>query len=140
MKTLLICCLLLFSAPVFAQSGPVKGANQIQVQLPDSGVVAWKRVAQVLSSRGYGIKASDKDLLTISTDARRIKRAGDVTLSAAVQGTRVILSGGFSNGVGATSERIAYRGMKGSPFMAAWEELEAVSRELGGTSTYKAQP
>ena len=124
-----------------AQTVPAKGANTIAVMLPDSGIVAWKKTAQMLTMRGYGLKATDKDLLTLSTDGKPAGRAGEVVIRATVIGRTVMLGGNFNTGIINTSgSRITYRGMQGSPFMSAWEELNDVAKALGGTLTYKINP
>lgn len=134
-------CLVTTCSPAFAQTAPVKRANQIAVQVVDSGAIAWKRTAQILAARGYGIKASDKDLLSLTTEPKHVRRVGNITLSVLVKGQTVLLSGNFTVGAISTEvERITYRGMEGSPFMVAWKELEGVSSELGGTVSYKLMP
>ena len=116
-------------------------SNTIVVQLPDSGLVAWKAVSRALLSRGYAIKSSDKDLLTLTSDIKPVKRAGDVVISANVEGRKVFLYGTFNTHViDETPTRIVFRGMKGSPFMLAWDELQGVAAALGGTATYLTRP
>ena len=130
MKNLLLLGLLLTIAPAWAQTVPANGATQLTVQLPDSGRVAWRRVAQVLSGRGYGIKASDQELLTLSTEPRPVKRAGEVSLNASVRGRVLLLSGRFDTHLGGGASPITHRGAHGSPFLVAWQEMQAVADEM----------
>ena len=140
-SVLLLPLLVALPSVSLAQTVPAKGANTVAVMLPDSGIVAWKKTAQVLTMRGYGMKATDKDLLTLSTDSKPAGRAGEVVIRATVIGRTVMLGGNFNTGIINTSgSRITYRGMQGSPFMIAWEELNDVAKALGGTLTYKINP
>ncbi|WP_046242657.1 hypothetical protein [Hymenobacter terrenus] len=142
MKPLLLCLLLFIVGSTRAQTSakPFKGANTILVQLPDSGVAAWKAAAKVLLSKGYTIKNSDKELLTLSTESKSISRAGDVILSSNVSAHQVVFRGIFNtHTLNDVPMQIVMRGMVGSPFMIAWNELEVVAASLGGTITYAKQ-
>jgi len=138
---LLLPLLVALPSASLAQTVPAKGANTIAVVLPDSGIVAWKKTAQVLTMRGYSLKATDKDLLTLSTESKSTGRAGEVVIRATVIGRTVMLGGNFTTAIlNGSGTRITYRGMQGSPFMVAWDELQEVAKALGGALTYKINP
>ena len=142
MKSVLLLPLLVALPSVsLAQTVPAKGANTIAVVLPDSGIVVWKKTAQVLTMRGYSLKATDKDLLTLSTESKSTGRAGEVVIRATVIRRTVMLGGNFTTAIlDGSGARITYRGMQGSPFMVAWNELQEVAKALGGALTYKINP
>lgn len=142
MKLLLFCLLLLYPLPSLAQT-PEKFSNYIAIQTTDSAAVAYRNMAGILQDMGYTISKSDKDLLTISTDlvGNGLPNAGKMMLSVYVRGqanAQIHLSGQFTApGISTEPDRIVYRGMKGSPFMASWANMQKVAQAYpGGTLSF----
>jgi hypothetical protein len=137
MKTALL-FLLLLPFGLFAQSNePFKKANTIEVYTSLTPVQAYKALALVLQEKGYSIASSDATLSVLSTDAKALNRI-TTKLNASVRGDStavIILKGNFSAGL--SPSQIEYRGMKGSPFMLAWDELTAVAHALNGELKYR---
>jgi hypothetical protein len=134
MKTLLtILCLL----PVWVlgqANEPFKKASVIEIHTTLTPQQAYKAVALALQDSGYGIASSDATLGTISTDAKAVKHVL-TKLNASVRGdsAAVIVIQGTLSALG-TNSPIIYKGMKGSPLMLAWDELETVARILPAAS------
>lgn len=91
--------------------------------------------------RGYGFKSTDKELLTLNTEGKSVARTGQGVIHATVIGRTVLLDGSFDTHFADDGPtRITYRGMQGSPFMVAWNELSEIAQALGGTVEYKQTP
>jgi hypothetical protein len=135
--------LLFVSLGAQAQSSkqPFKGANTIVVQLPDSGVTAWKRVAQKLNSLGYVIKSSDKDLLTISTEQKATPNAAVyLAPTLMINGSTLELRGKYGQPSIPNSPvniPLEFKGMKGFPAMISWDELTRIGASVGVISSYE---
>lgn len=126
---LVLLCVFAVSASLAQSAAPFKGANVLYIQTPDSAVVAWKKLAGVLTSAGYGIKSSDKDLLTLTTESSPGKRGEQVVLLAVVRDKSIQLRGTYSlPGALPGSAVISLRGMKGSPSFTAWERLLSAAK------------
>ena len=105
---------LLVWAPALAQQKPPahpEDTNVIAVLLPDSGAVAFGRLAQMLVKRGYRIKVRDQMALHLKTEPRRIYD-GDI-FSASVEliqmGHTALFSGmGYRDSPGYRSVPLAY--------------------------------
>lgn len=135
MKILLAVLLALAARVAPAQAVPPAKANTIIVTLPDSGQVAWRRIAQALIDRGYSIKNSDKDLLLLTTEGKQTGRAGAITVSVSLKGNQAtVRATQFLGSFGMM--QVDYRGMKGSPNLLGWQELEAAAKAFGGTLAY----
>jgi hypothetical protein len=162
MRKLLLACLLFATYPVMAQtssangqeaSQPFKKANAVVITTPDSLDTAYKKIAQAILEAGYTIDRADKELHFINTKARPIARMGlqeslQASLKPGAGGSVILLSGTFASPsmaamspLMAGDSKVEYKGMKGSPIMACWEELQRVARLYqGGALTYKQQP
>jgi hypothetical protein len=134
MKTLLLSLALLLSFTAFGQSEtPFKKANAIEIHTTLTPEQAYKQLAHIFQDKGYGIASSDAALGAISTDAKAIKHVM-AKLNGSVRGdsTAVIILQGTFNALGVNSP-IVYKGMNGSPYMLAWDELENVAKALPAT-------
>ncbi|WP_133273192.1 hypothetical protein [Hymenobacter radiodurans] len=141
MKKLLLLSLLFLSIH-FAQAqtattprAPADRNHEIiLIELTDSPEATWRRLAQVLMQRGYGIEHSDKDLLTLATYPLEgfgfpIRVVGLLTDKAIM--LRMYQSRGSEPGKFLT-ERIRRRGGDN----VEWLELEAIARDMGGRISY----
>jgi hypothetical protein len=131
MKTLLtLLCLL----PVWVMgqaSEPFKKASVIEIHTTLTPQQAYKAVALALQDSGYGIASSDATLLSISTNGKTGRNIVS-NLNTSVRGDSlavIVLRGTFILS-GFDASPIEYRGMKGSPVMLAWDQLEAVAKRL----------
>jgi hypothetical protein len=162
MKKVLLACLLLVNCPVIAQTSPpigqeatqpFKKANTIVITTQDSLNTAYKKFAQAILEAGYTIDRADKELYFINTKARPVGRMGlqesvQASLKPVSGSTMILLSGTFASPsmaamspLMAGDSKVEYKGMKGSPIMACWEELQRVAKLYqGGALTYKQQP
>lgn len=139
---LLIAGLALASGSTFAQTtppagqeavAPFKGANVILIHTPDSTSATLLKLARVLLSNGYAVASINKELGFIYTEYRVTQSRGvQVSLRFAVlqdlSGTTIEARGNLKvPGLGATiaagEAPIEKRGMNGSAYMLAWEEL-----------------
>lgn len=137
MKLLCLVAAFLLSCTAFAQQAPLKGANTIIVTLPDSSVTAWQKVGKAFTQQGFAIKASDSQLLTLTTEPLPVGEGGQLTASAAVEGKQVVLRGTVAvPAISRSTAPLEYRGSKGDTRMRAWSALEKVVTALGGSVTY----
>lgn len=138
----LLCLSLLFLCIHFVQAqtvttprAPVDRNHEIiLIELADTPEATWRRLAQVLMQRGYGIEHSDKDLLTLATYPLEgfgfpIRVVGLLTDKAIM--LRMYQSRDSEPGR-LLAERIRRRGGDN----AEWLELEAIARDMGGRISY----
>ena len=162
MKKMLLAAMLLIAGPALAQTTlsngneatqPFKSANAVVIHASENLDSAYKKIAQAILEAGYTIDRADKELYFVNTKAKPLGRMGlqeslQASLKSTAEGTIITLTGSFSSPslaavspLSAGDSRAEYRGMKGSPIMACWEELQRVaSLYSGGTITYKQQP
>lgn len=142
MKLLFV--LLLFTLPI-NQDKPAKGTNIIYITTELADEDLYKRVGQLLLESGYTIAKSDRDFMQVQTDTRKIKGANAYPrLVVSVSKGKAKVSGYFGSSLDVdpskNSERITYRGMRGSPFMAAFDSMHEFANKLaistGATITY----
>lgn len=117
---------------------PFKGANTIIIALPDSGLAAWDKTSTTLAQQGFIMKASAPPL-TLATEPKVTVQAGNIAISAQVQGSNVLLRGTSSAANSASPAPIEYRGRKGKATLLAWDQLDAVAKALGGKMEYTRQ-
>lgn len=113
---------------------PFKGANLILVHTPDSTDAALKKIAQSLLSNGYTIASINKELAFIDTGYRVTQSVGvQVALhfavlssseGATIEARGVLRIPGLNSTIVAGDSPIEKRGMSGSAYALAWQELE----------------
>jgi hypothetical protein len=131
MKTILTVLCLLPLLVLGQATEPFKKATVIEIHTTLTPQQAYKSVAEALQDSGYGIASSDAVLLSISTNEKADRNITS-HLNITVRGDSlavVVLKGTFTLSGFGTSP-IEYRGMKGSPVMLAWDQLEAVAKRL----------
>jgi hypothetical protein len=132
MKNLFLLFFIAFSTVSGFSQIPEK-ANTITITLPDSAT-ANEKVLKVLASKDYTIKDANKTV--INTAAKTLKSNTRLSLTAKIKGAEVALTG-FILIATEGSKRIEYKGVKGTPFMNAWEEMDKVAKALGGKVSYE---
>lgn len=160
MKSLLLAVLLACSIPTLAQTvptvgqeagAPFKGANVVLIHSTDSASVAYDKVGRLLLSEGYALDKTDKGLGFIGTSYREVaKGRAQVALrftvipapsGVVIQGRAVMHMPALQHTALNGDSPAEYRGMKGSPMLATWEELNRVAAAYpGGQLAYKRQP
>jgi hypothetical protein len=136
MKKLLLLGFLIPSV-LFAQVIPKK-ANTIIITDTLSQEHLYNKITDLLFENGYGILNTDKAQGTITT-TQRAMRTGTVALVFLIKDKRVILRGnakGLEEISGDDLFAIEYRGMKGSIYRDAWDEMQKVSDNIPGTKEY----
>ncbi|NVO85060.1 hypothetical protein [Hymenobacter terrestris] len=143
MKRLLFLLLMTFAAvPTFAQllelhAQPDRTDDTIVLALPDEGQVAWKRAAAVLVARGYTLRHSDAELLTLSTDLTNLESNPIMSIFVHVTGHQLLLRGRCIMSTNLTDvPQVVRRGGFLGGINTEWLELEAIAQTLGGTATY----
>lgn len=138
---LLLLLALAAAPPAFAQlpalhAQPERSDDTVVLTLPDEGRAAWQRAAAVLAARGYGLRHSDADLLTLTTDFTAIKHNNTLSIFVQVQGHQLLLRarciGSGDSITGASTVRRG--GLLGTSYELP--ELEAIAQALGGTAAY----
>lgn len=119
-----------------AHTTPARTDDTILIELPaaDTPEVGWRRLAQVLVSRGYSIAHSDKDLLVLSTHVLELPGL-PFRITGMVAGRTAVLrlyKGGEIEKTGYPT----YRANRGGGNNWEWRELEAIARDLGGPVQY----
>jgi hypothetical protein len=162
MKYYLLAGLLMAAVPALAQKAPPAGqeapqpfkkANTIIIHTTDSTTVAYKKIAGVLLGAGYTLDRADKELGFMNTKPRPTSTKNAVhTIRVAIlpaqSGVDIQLKSSFATPTLAAISPIMagdmetdFRGMKGSPIMASWDEMQKVAvLYSGGQLAYKAQP
>jgi hypothetical protein len=119
-----------------------KKANTIIISTSLSKDQLYGRITEILFENGYGILNSDKSIATITTTNKPIK-AGAVKLNFLIKDSKVSVRGdlyGISieiNGVTDNGPSIVdFRGMKGSPALNAWNEMQKIADLIPGTKVY----
>lgn len=142
MKQLILSLLLLLPLAVLAQSEkPFKKASTIEVHTSLTKEQAYQQLAFAMQEAGYMIASSDAVLGSITSEPMATKNIS-TRVNALVKGDSaavIIIKGSFHvPGLDNTPSAIEYRGMKDSPFMRAWNQLETVARALpAATVTYR---
>lgn len=104
----------------------------------------YSKVTEVLFEAGYGILNSDKESGTITTTDKPFQK-GKIKLVLLVKDNKVILRGDYDMGItvdygGVTTSfnwtQIQHYGMKKSPNIIAWNEMQKVSDALPGQKEY----
>lgn len=140
---------LLIATPALAQNKavlPFPGTNEIAVQLPDSGIVAWRRADRLLVAAGYQFQVKDSVSLQLLTAPRPL--AMDpyrlLILRVIVMGHTALLTGRVNLAHKPTlSVPVHYR-QRSSPSNGdqgiGWKELVAAARAFNGTLVYLRRP
>lgn len=134
-----------FSGCVTTQKvpGSTKGDNKIVVKTEQSFEEAYKQAGQILSTNGYGIDNSDKDLGTIASGPQKLSQLnGSMKVNVSIredEGIKVIFSGlvkmdaDINVGYGVTSKsswnKVVNKGMSGSIMQVAWNDLFDLAEE-----------
>jgi hypothetical protein len=162
MKHYLLAALLACSVPALAQAvppagqeaaAPFKKANLVIIHTTDSVATAYKKLAAVLLGAGYTLDRADKELGFLNTKARptpnnKAMHTLRASVVAAQGGSDIQLRGSFAmpmlaamSPLMAGDSETVFRGMKGAPFMASWDEMQKVATLYpGGRVAYKQQP
>lgn len=128
-----------------------KGANIALIHITDSTGIALKRLAQSLLSNGYTIASINKELSFIDTGYRTVKSSGvQVSLhfvvipndaGATIEARGTLTIPGLNSTIAAGESPIEKRGMNGSAYALAWQELErAVMAYPNGKVGYIRRP
>jgi hypothetical protein len=134
MKSILSLFLLVFiSVAAYGQEIPVK-ANTIVITLADTSHLR-ETILKVLAEKDYTVKNTAKASSTIFTNAKTLKNCR-VSLITDVKGSEVLLTGNIVV-VGQGNMRIENKGAKGTPILAAWEEMDKVAKAFGGKLKYE---
>lgn len=118
-------------------SRPEKRNNTIIIETTDDPQAAMRKIVSILSDQGYGIQTVDKDLGILTTTNKGFVH-GTMTLNLSIRPdsvTRIVIRGTVDSpefsvigGLTGTAFNLEYRGMKGSPMMNAWEDMEKVAK------------
>lgn len=128
--------------PIFAVAQPKK-ANQIFVHNEKSASDNYTDAITYLIDNAIDIKSHDKDLGLIRTEPFS---KSNIALTLYCADSTIRVTGVFKTGMelnwGSVTttddpEPIVNRGMKGSPYKKAFEEMDKFAKELGTNITYK---
>lgn len=117
-------------------SRPEKRNNTIVLATSDDPATAMRKLVAILSDQGYGVQTVDKDLGILTTTSKgfvhgtlalNINVRSDSTTFIVLRGTVDSPEISFVGGLTGTAFNIEYRGMKGSPLMNAWGEMNKVA-------------
>lgn len=135
MRLLLFC--LLISTTSFAQTEPAKGVNVIMVISSLSDSALYKMAGKTLIESGFTISKADKDFMQIQTDVKKIQSVNSYSrLVVSIANGKVRVSGFFGVSIdllGNSSKDVTpiiSRGMKGSPFKVAFEQMNDYAKSL----------
>jgi hypothetical protein len=141
MKKFIILICLSISALVSAQE-ITKNANTIVITDTICQKNYYSQVNEILFTSGYGIHSADKNSGTITTTPKPI-RSGTVKLNILVSDNKVLIRGEFKSvtlnigGVIDDSPMIIENyGMKRSPLMMAWNEMNNIAIQIPGKKEY----
>ena len=128
-----------FSACVSTQlvPGSSKGDNTIIIKTNHSEETAFKQLVQILTSEGFPIENTDKELGIISTGSKKASKLNaSIKINAMIvekENATIILNGLYTIdatvnlGYGVTSNfgwnKIENKGMNGSVLQVAWNDL-----------------
>ena len=140
-KTLII--LLLF-VPYICNCQIPKNANTIIITDTLNKAKLYSMATEILFNNGYGILNSDKEMGTITTTDKPFSK-GKIRLLLLVKDNKIVIHGDYDPGItidlGGVSTtfnwmRIENYGMKRSPNIAAWNEMQKVSDAIPGQKSY----
>lgn len=141
----LLFLLLLFSHYSHGQIPPKK-ASKIIVLANDSSNILLKKITLALFDRGYTIDTKDDNLKYVTTKERASKKYNTLfKIRVGINDTAIIFTGTMALAFETqflgvkqppTFQPIVYQGMKKSPVMDAWNELDAIARMFGDKITY----
>lgn len=141
MKPIILPLLLLLYQSIPAQQIP-KNANTIIITDTLSQEQFYNKITNILFESGYGILSSDIASGTITTTPKPIK-SGTVKLNILIKDKKVSIRGEFRGppidfgGVIADAPSIIeYYGMKRSPAMQAWNEMNSIVTQIPGKKEY----
>jgi hypothetical protein len=104
----------------------------------------FKKITELLFESGYGVLNSDKEIGTITTGEKAFKN-GTVKLNILIKDYRVVLRGDWKDNIsielyGVTAEQswavITHKGMKNSPYLNAWNEMNKIAVQIGSKREY----
>ncbi|WP_147320942.1 hypothetical protein [Hymenobacter lapidiphilus] len=91
----------------------------------------------MLGARGYTLRHSDAELLTLSTDFTTLESNPIMSIFVQVTGHQLLLRGRWITGTTITDvPQVVRRGGFLGGTSTEWPELEAIARELGGAAAY----
>lgn len=141
----LLAQMITFSACVSTQlvPGSSKGDNTIIIKTNHSKETAFKHFVQILSSDGFPIEHTDKDLGIISTGSKKASKLNaSIRINATIvekENAAIILNGLVSVdatidiGYGVTTSsgwnKIENRGMSGSLMQVTWNDLYNLAKK-----------
>lgn len=130
------------SVPAWAQEKlplPPEGATVIAVLLPDSGAVAFERVARLLVQQGYSVETRDPTAQRLTTAPHPLAEAPfSTSVQAIVMGHTVLFSGSVFYKTSRSGRALMYSAYSHVHFAnydyvaAGWRELEAIVQALPG--------
>lgn len=118
---------------------PFKGCTMLIVETQDDYPTAFKNLKMSFVRQGFHITHSDEQTNSV-TGEMTVKRAGNIVVSAAVFDEGIFFNGNFDTGIGIRiynvsktgAEPIECRGMKGSPMMIAFQQMESIAKSYPG--------
>jgi hypothetical protein len=136
MKNILLLFILTFVYTSGNAQGVPEKANTIIITLADTNTINEK-ILKVLTGKDYPVK-SNKASSSILAGPKTLKNNTRVSLNAQIKGAEIILTGKILIATEG-SKVIEYKGAKGTPIMAAWEEMDKVAKALGGKVRYEVK-
>jgi hypothetical protein len=134
----------LYYSPPKEPSAIPKKANCIIITDTISQLNYYNKITDILFESGYGILNSDKASGTITTTEKAFKN-GTVKLAILIKDNRVVLRGDWKDNIsldlgGVSAEPswaiISFQGMKNSPYLNAWNEMNKVALAIGTKIEY----
>jgi hypothetical protein len=124
---------------------PMKGANVVLVQTPDSPSVALTKLGQVLVARGYTVQRLDESLHTLRSDPKTIPKGfrPNLTVIASAKGGVLTLRGQYTidaGTAGTVSSPAQFSGVNGAANKLTFAELQEIARAYpSGQIRYQKQ-
>jgi hypothetical protein len=121
-----------------------KNANTIIITDTVSKDQLYNKVTEILFEAGYGILNSNKESGIITTTEKPFKK-GIIRLNLMVRNNKIIIRGDFDMGItldyggvltALNWSPIEYYGMKKSPNIIAWNEMQKISDAFPGQKEY----
>lgn len=151
---LLIIALALFTGcattlpPAGPSASPMERADAIWIYTDDAPEDAYRKIAQLITDKGFTITSSDAVLMNISTEYKQLDESfGDflagskvsVSINASVreqQQTAIKLTGKFkhSGQYGSSDNEVRNQGGRGSYTARGWELISSIASEYHGAS------
>ncbi|WP_395805232.1 hypothetical protein [Daejeonella sp.] len=137
---------LLIPVGIFAQEIP-KGATKIIINNELSAKDNFDLVVKTLLDNDYFIDAKDAELFTVKTQPKKVNKwTGLYFLNIRTMDKEIQVSGMFKTGIDMTLsgfrsteeyDTVTYKGMKGSLFILAFENMDNFASKLNSNKIYK---